>query len=978
VIVYDRSGQQFINELGGRFPHMIAAGEGRWEEQRWRLRHVTAYKFDDQGHLIFVGHFAAMTLDIGQEADRNTFEARTLSEMSIRELWRRIQGLPHGVGAGYRVELHTKIAIPFAALIFALFAAPLSLIFGQAGAPRGRAVGIILGILLVALYQGTLIWGQMLGRRYIVPPELGPWAPNLLFGSAGLVLMIYMDRLSRIDVWERLRRLFPRRSPLPAILWIALIAMGAAAQENPSLDIRADSLSVSRDWSFIRAEGHVVISYEKGAIEAEQVRATRTSHEIFEIEASGPIAFRGEGLTAQAQRVTAKLRWQEPNRWELFKAKLETATLAHESGTLQAREITLVQQSPTWQVTASGEVLFTEKDRATRAELLALKLRPDAENRIMADSALLENFSGKARFENSLGATHTIRYEGRIAHALFQENRMQQLEISQGAFTTCGCEALITRAAYSLQADRVTLYTDRLLIATNITVRAFGWPIFWSPIYLAPLKEEQKNPILPEIGQSPTRGWFARWRIPFYLDERNTGFLSIDYFSRRPEVGTGIDFNYFLLAHRGRLHFYRLVGYGDSFALDWNHRSDLPWGLSLTTNISGRTGLLQQDATKIFAHLHLAGVLWGVRWSVSGSREQYLIQPEDEEITYSILEKLPEFSLAHTMPRLLRTPLGYSFSISYGRFREKKLHSESLDESARLDGNFSLRLSDLALGPLAVRAQSSYRFSLYGENQRREAYEISPGLTLRPLENLTLGLEYAFRRVAGGSPFNFDKLDVLNRFTGRANWRLSAFSGTLTTSYDLLMPARPFTPLFLTVGYQSAQTSFLSLSFSLSISLEAQYDLNDPQLRRLAGRAALRQTTAWNLTAYTGYCLEARESYCTQNYTFDDLIVKFAMDRFRLGASVDLHRLSFQRINAETDLALGEQWELSLKGEYDFYLKRFSAWQFGLIRKFCHNCWQLGLYSDGDQIWLQARITAFPMAQIEYSPTDQELSFGRR
>jgi hypothetical protein len=67
---------------------------------------------------------------------------------------------------------------------------------------------------------------------------------------------------------------------------------------------------------------------------------------------------------------------------------------------------------------------------------------------------------------------------------------------------------------------------------------------------------------------------------------------------------------------------------------------------------------------------------------------------------------------------------------------------------------------------------------------------------------------------------------------------------------------------------------------------------------------------------------------------------------------------------------------VSLDGEYDFLLNRFSTWQVGVIHKFCHNCWQLGFYSDGSQIWLQARVTAFPMAAVEYSPTDQNLSFG--
>ncbi|MBI1741482.1 LptF/LptG family permease [Candidatus Acetothermia bacterium] len=955
IFILDRSGKPVLGEKNSPFPKTVTAREGEWEETHWILRDGHVQQFDENGRIEYLGDFQTLTINIELEFDESFLQQLTPSEMTMRDIWARIQMLQKSglSAAGLIVEFHSRVAIPFAAFIFALFAAPLSLIFGQAGAPRGRAVGIILGILLVALSQGTLILGQTLGRSETIPPALGPWLPDIIFGLIGVLLMFWMDQLSRTDLWQRAKRLVFRSA---VVLLFFSLALPVRAQEMTGLDVTADSLNVTRDWTKLSAEGHVKISYEKGSIQAEKVSATRLSKELFQIEATGPIAFKGEGLSAEAKGVTAELKLTE-NRWSLQAARLSDAVLTHESGTLHAKEISLAQQSPTWQVIASGAVVFTEKDRTTRAEKLTLKLRPDSANKIIADSALLEKFSGEAKFENSVGEEHTIRYEGQSAQALFKDNSMQQLDISKGDFTTCTCEAPIPQAAYALQAEKFLLYTDQFLIATNITVKVYGFPIFWSPLYFAPLKEEQKSPLLPEIGQSPTRGWFAKWRIPFFLDPNNRGFLSIDYFSKRPEVGTGIDFNYLIPANRGHISFYRLIGYGESFSIDWNHHLDLPLSTAFDVNASSRTGQLQKDTKKLFGQATLSGTLLGWRWSLSGSRDQYLVQPEDEEITYSVLEKLPEFSIARSSQKLFNLPFTYSFSLSAGRYREKKLDKDTFDENSRFDTAIGLRLSDMVLGALTIRAGSNYRLSFYRDNSTMEAWDVSPGLSFRLSNNFMLGLDYTFRQVRGQSPFNFDKLSVLNKVFTRVNGKWGDLVGALTGSYDF--STKMYDPSKLTLSYQTQ---------SLSAFSEIQYDLNKLRPQLITARAGFTQTQSWSLSAQTGYHFDLQ--------AFDDLILKFSMEKFRLSASVDLNKLQLKRVNGETDFSLGERWDLSLDGEYDFQSHQLSAWQVGVIYKFCHNCWQLGLYSDGGQIWLQARVTAFPMAEIEYSPTDQRLSFG--
>ncbi len=966
ILIIDGSGEPaLINRPESPFPKTITAKEGYWERLTWTLTEGVIHEFNQEGQLEHVSTFQKLTVQIGLTFDESFIEQLTPAEMSMPEIAERIKtlqekGLP---AAGLVVEYHSRMAIPLAAFIFALFAAPLSLIFGQAGAPRGRAVGIILGILLAALSQGALLWGQILGRQETIPPALGPWLPDILFGLIGLLLLLWMDQLSRIDLWQRAKRLVHRSVFLTLVLVFWPCSIPIQAQEIRGLDLKADTLSVTRDWSYISAEGHVQIAFDKGSIQAEKVSAKRLSSNVFEVQASGPIAFKGEGMSAESQQITAQLQLVD-DRWTLHEAKLFGAVLMHDSGTLEAMEIMLAQQKEGWQVTAAGNVSFTEKARVTTAEKLILTLLPDAEKKIIADSAWLEHFSGESKFINAEGEEHTIRFEGESAQAYFQNNEMKQLDILKGGVTTCTCDAPIPSAAYSLQAEKFWLYIDQYVVATNIVIKVYGFPIFWTPLYLAPLKEIQKSPLLPEIGQSPTRGWFARWRVPFFLNKNNHGFLSLDYYSKKPEIGTGVDFNYLFPANRGHINVYRLAGYGESYSIDWNHHLDLPLSTALTIAANSRTGQLEKDIKKTYAQATLSGNFLGWRWSVSGSRDDYRVKPEDDEetpedekIRYSVLGKLPEFSLSNSLQTLLGLPFNLSLALNYGRYREKKFGSDTFSESSRLDNAIGLRLSPWSLGIMSFQAGSNYRLSFYGENMKRESWEISLGMNLRPIEILTLSADYLFRQVAGGSPFTFDRLSVFNKISLRANAKIKEVSTSLNTGYDFF--AARFDLLRFSLNQQTKPFTF---------AFDAQYDIQQQKMQLVTLRTSYAQEKSWSLVLQTGFRFESQK--------FDDLIAKFSMEKFRLSSSMDLNKLQLKRVNAETDFSLGEKWELSLDGEYDFISNYFSTWQIGIVHKFCHNCWQLGFYSNGDQIWLQARVTAFPMAEIEYSPTDQELSFG--
>ena len=103
----------------------------------------------------------------------------------------------------YRVEYHKKFAIPVACIVFVLLGAPIAVRF-----PRG-GIGMVIAISLMVfgIYYMSLIGGESMGDRGIIPPFLGPWGPNLVFLAISIWGMARIGRevsTTRGGGWEDL------------------------------------------------------------------------------------------------------------------------------------------------------------------------------------------------------------------------------------------------------------------------------------------------------------------------------------------------------------------------------------------------------------------------------------------------------------------------------------------------------------------------------------------------------------------------------------------------------------------------------------------------------------------------------------------------------------------------------------------------------------------------------------------------------
>ncbi|MBN2426442.1 MAG: LptF/LptG family permease [Calditrichaceae bacterium] len=106
----------------------------------------------------------------------------------------------------YMVEIHKKISIPFACIVFVLVGAPLGVMARKGG--MGVAIGI--SILFFLMYWVFLIGGENLADRKFLSPAFAMWAPNIFVGIGGLYLTWRAVKETTFIPWDRMFRFLKR------------------------------------------------------------------------------------------------------------------------------------------------------------------------------------------------------------------------------------------------------------------------------------------------------------------------------------------------------------------------------------------------------------------------------------------------------------------------------------------------------------------------------------------------------------------------------------------------------------------------------------------------------------------------------------------------------------------------------------------------------------------------------------------------
>lgn len=114
------------------------------------------------------------------------------------------------------VELHKRLAVPAAALVFALAGFPLA-VRAQRG---GRSAALVTTLAILVAYHVLLSSLEGLAQTRVLPAWLAVWAPNLLFGALGTLLLTAAARgwrAPRLGGLWRVLAAAGRRVPRPRV-----------------------------------------------------------------------------------------------------------------------------------------------------------------------------------------------------------------------------------------------------------------------------------------------------------------------------------------------------------------------------------------------------------------------------------------------------------------------------------------------------------------------------------------------------------------------------------------------------------------------------------------------------------------------------------------------------------------------------------------------------------------------------------------
>ncbi|MBF0122460.1 MAG: LptF/LptG family permease [Candidatus Omnitrophica bacterium] len=172
-----------------RMTEKITAMRGEWTGSAWKLFNcqITHYLPEDQSLEGDAPFFKEKIVDIKESPNDILKQKSTVSTMNIRELkayMKRFKGSgATGVLNSLRVDLHQKIAYPFACIIIILVGLPFALVTGKRKGLTFASVGIALLIGFLFFVVNAL--GLALGKGGALPPWAAAWFAPILFLTAG-------------------------------------------------------------------------------------------------------------------------------------------------------------------------------------------------------------------------------------------------------------------------------------------------------------------------------------------------------------------------------------------------------------------------------------------------------------------------------------------------------------------------------------------------------------------------------------------------------------------------------------------------------------------------------------------------------------------------------------------------------------------------------------------------------------------------
>lgn len=573
--------------------------------------------------------------------------------------------------------------------------------------------------------------------------------------------------------------------------------------------------------------------------------------------------------------------------------------------------------------------------------------------------------------------------------------------ISGGQVTTCD----LPRPHYQLSARRVLIYPGRRLVAERVSFLLGRRRLFTVPRFSIPLRERQRVPIVPEVGQNEIDGAYLRTRYNYSLGGSTPGSLLMSLTERRG-LGTGLEQRYAWAGTAGSLLLYRIGNPGEAPELQGrlSHRQDLGSGFSLEAFADYRknsgyylpgTSLLN---SQVFLTRSAAGA--NTRLALTYTQNQGLSDLRSLLGTLQHYQTLGRRTVSlDTTYQMNNIPGGLPDDVEINNRVQLVDHQRPfdlvLDVAKRLDPDryegddfyqvldripqltvesTSYRLPALSLLRLPARASLSL-----GEFFERPT-DLRASRVAMAYDTLPVSKQYGGLRVSGQAGFRqtfYGDQDHTAQYAYNSYLNLDqrlTSHWSLRAGYSLLKP-KGYTPFrFDYLGsYENASAGLVFENGRAGrASLLTGYDFENATWRNLQLRLNERLTRTVSLALSSAYDLnrgDPREIAALG-------VLADSRTAWALGLRFDPRTSRWRRITSELDWRISDKWRLQAINGWDGATHRFLYNEVLLVRDL--HCWEALLYYSQSRrlVRMDLRIKAFEWGRRDFgvARTGQYLS----
>ena len=162
----------------------------------------------DKEHKWFIGNFGVYVVKLSADKDikktgaiYRKYKDRTISDLiglaKEYNSWTKLKGATEETKHGARkmisqvlTEIQERLALAFSCLAFVIIGLPLAIKTHR----TEKSVGVAISLLLVAFFQGGIIFAKAIDKDYYLRPYLFMWLPNVILITIGIILIYRISR----------------------------------------------------------------------------------------------------------------------------------------------------------------------------------------------------------------------------------------------------------------------------------------------------------------------------------------------------------------------------------------------------------------------------------------------------------------------------------------------------------------------------------------------------------------------------------------------------------------------------------------------------------------------------------------------------------------------------------------------------------------------------------------------------------------